>query len=256
MTFIIKGPATLKAINLRAEGGEDNRHAAFDLKLECVVHADAVGALMGADDLNHFGNLFWRDDDGRNRRFFTLGALRIEGVEVKDIRAKLLTGIAIDGCTAKGFKWTPLARGYADLSFTLRCSYPPKHAASLLHEYLGETLTIELSTVQQQLFDRVPTTPVAKPDHFRDATKKPTVAVKQAAVTDSSKATRYERAVAHVRAHGCSPANLASALVITIETAEALIQAMLKRGVIKAEHNMYIVLNTKPRAKKPAKVAP
>lgn len=246
MTFIIKGPATLKAINLRAEGGEDNRHAAFDLKLECVVDANAVGALMGADDLNHFGNLFWRDDAERNRRFFTLGALRIEEVEVLALRAKLMSGIVIDNCTAKGFKWTPLAGGYADLSFTLRCSYPPPGAAGLLHERLTESLDIELEAVQQELFDEAQPT-LKRPAKAEQTLTKP---------AQPASTTLYDRAVAHVREHGCALANLAAALDIDVFEADELIKQMLDEKVIKAEHNMYIVLNTKPRAKKPAKAAP
>lgn len=256
MPFEITGPAVLKAINLRTEGGDDTRHAAFDLKLQCVVVSDTVAELMGADDSYHFRHLFWREDSERNLRFFNLSPLRLEDTEIQNIRVRLLTGIRIDNCVARAFKFTPLAGGYAELNFTLRCSYPPPGAASLLHERLSEQLDIELTTVQQELFDEA--SPRLKHSAQSDPLKpeQPPSDRYKPDSTPQDAQSDYQRAVAHVREHGCSLINLAHALDVGLETAQHLIGQMLEHNIIKAEHNMYIVLKTKPRAEQLAKVAP
>lgn len=151
--IIVHGLATIKHLNIRKEGPDDEKVLALDIKLAgCNCTLSTLARIIGADSEHDVRLAFW-DPDG-NQRFLGLEPIQswsaIRGCTVE------MLGITMRGAVVRKFKVSINGDAAAEMEFSVSIVDPPEKATPILAEYVMEDVTVKITVEQGELdFDAV-----------------------------------------------------------------------------------------------------
>lgn len=150
MPLKLKGLATLKNMNVRKEGDQDDKILANDLTLHFgEIEAKHLSALVADED--DIVRAFW--DDNGAPRFLAIGGIDFPGTQFRDHTLKL-GGHEFQGVTLKKFKAACRDHHKASLSCQVQI-HPQSHQGAQLMEFVGEEIRVEV-LASPDLFDENP----------------------------------------------------------------------------------------------------
>jgi len=151
MSIEICASATIKHINVRKEGPEDEKMTAFDLKLSGRVPAQLVDQLMCPDEESGRALAAFWDEDGIKRHMSLEGVgfyRRIEHAETE------ICGITLKDCTVKSFSFVIKDGFQADLTWSVSSKDWPSNTLAILAEQLHEAVQVRIFSTQGDLFEQ------------------------------------------------------------------------------------------------------
>lgn len=150
MSLNLKAKVTLRHINVRKEGPDEDKQTAFDLKLGGRVSAMLIDELMcPGEESGRALQTFW-DMDGIKCH------LLID--QVKFHRKILHTDVDIGGivlrdCTLKAFSFSVIDDFQAELTWSVASAVFPSNALAVLAEMLNDELDVAITSRQGDMFD-------------------------------------------------------------------------------------------------------
>ncbi len=140
--------ASIKHLNIRKEGPDQEKVLAVDMKLEIIVAAEDVLPYFDSA-LRHF--LF--NDETNAVRFPAMGAIPWSG-EMENMELDL-HGLEFRNVRLSKFQIEPMLQQERQfVTLTLSASFQPEgRDVAVLAEYVQETAEIVIRPTQQQLFD-------------------------------------------------------------------------------------------------------
>lgn len=152
MSIEIKMVASLKHINVRKEGPDDDKVTAIDLKLNGYVTNDIIDKLLCPDDVLGFlpSQAFW-DADGEPR-FLSLDDIDVNR-EIRNMTVEV-DGIELLLCKVSKFSFTAASEGQARLTLSVSSSDFPSRTIAILAEQLQESLRVHVWSPQADMFQQ------------------------------------------------------------------------------------------------------
>lgn len=143
MQFKLKGHATIKNINIRKQGDDDERESAVDIKFEMEsVSAKPLVRMLGAPDFVSMKDTFWLDDKDANIRFSGLTQVT-SWAKFEDLKFKIFKHDIRADKTDK-FIVTPKSGHMMDITFTVSIKHPDDSLIISLAENLMDSVDITL----------------------------------------------------------------------------------------------------------------
>lgn len=209
--------ATLKHLNIRKEGNEEDAIAAIDLKIECECAAGVLIPLLGADR----APVFWHDNPDQDVLYH--GLLEIKCSAYYEDHDLHFCGLDFKGVKLKNFSFTPTPKKNIELVFSASIKSPTNREINVLVEQLHEMSALQV---------------IAPPDLFEHQPDIAHPQLKQPDLLHSNSDLLYPEAVAFVKESGnCTIAHLQRVLKVGYNRAAALIETMESNGIVSvADH--------------------
>lgn len=149
MRPILDSFATIKHLNIRKQGPEEDKVLAIDIKFaDCRADIDLLARLLGSDSESCLLS-FW---NGGDIRFPGLEPIQ-SWSEIEDCTMHIggLTGLRLFG-VAKKFRCAIEGENTVTMEFQFSVTDPPENATAILAEYVAEGVRIILDQEQGDLF--------------------------------------------------------------------------------------------------------
>lgn len=146
---IIDSLATIKHLNIRKQGPDEDKVLAIDIKFsDCRADLELLARLLGSDPGNVLAS-FW---SGTDIRFPGLEPIQ-SWSEIDGCRMHVggLGGLRLSGA-AKKFRCTLEGEHTITVEFQFSVTDPPHNATAILAEYVAEAVRIILDEEQGDLF--------------------------------------------------------------------------------------------------------
>ena len=140
--------ATIKHLNIRKEGPDDDKVLAVDIKFgDAAAPMELLARILGTDDTSMVMLSFWDQD----------GNLRYAGME------PVTSWCVIEGCTAKigglvlqgvkigKFKARLDSEFKITVEFAVSVTSPPSNAVPVLADYVQDDIRVEVTKAQEEL---------------------------------------------------------------------------------------------------------
>lgn len=145
---LIEGDGTIKHLNIRKEGTDDDKVLALDVKISGVIcGVDLLVKLLGGDSAATVMMCFW-DADG-TRRFFGLDPVS-SWASFEDCWVDI-SGVMLPVARVHKFKAELQDEWKASVEFAITVTDPPENAAAILCELVQDVVSVEVLKVQQEL---------------------------------------------------------------------------------------------------------
>lgn len=160
MTNLIKSNGTIKHLNVRKEGPEDDKVLALDVKIGgAICGADLLRRLLGGDSDEIVRMAFWREDG--SRLFFGLEPISSWAC-FEDCWVEI-SGVELAVARVHKFKAELKDEFRAALEFTITVKDPPENAAAILVELVSDVVNVEVVKAQGDLDLAPAESPKAEP---------------------------------------------------------------------------------------------
>ena len=159
---IITTHATIKHLNIRKEGPDDDKVLAIDIKFgDAAAPMELLARILGTDDTSVVMLSFW-DPDG-NLRYAGMEPVTswcvIEGCTVK------IGGLVLGGAKVHKFKARLDSEHMITVEFSVSVTSPPSNAVPVLAEYVQDDIRVEVTKAQEELDLGAPEAePAAEPE--------------------------------------------------------------------------------------------
>ena len=145
---IITTHATIKHLNIRKEGPEEDKVLAFDVKFgDAGAGMDLLARILGAENEAAVKAAFW--DDNGVLRFNGMDPISswcfIEGCEAK------IGGLVLQGAKVGKFKAKLESEHKITVEFSITVADPPSNAVPVLAEYVQDDIRVEVTKAQEEL---------------------------------------------------------------------------------------------------------
>lgn len=119
----IEGKANILRTAVAVDDPGDQFKTLRSLKIEAIVDARVINALLGID-----AELFWQDTEQLDVRWFAIKKVVLDIAVTK--HECCLGGLDLGDVVLKGFEFLPVGTGRAELAFTIYPSTPPPAAVA------------------------------------------------------------------------------------------------------------------------------
>ena len=150
MSLNLKAKVTLRHINVRKEGPDEDKQTAFDLKLGGRVSAQLIDELVcPGEESGRALQAFW-DADGIKRHLLIEKISFHRKIQHTDVE---IGGVVLRDCTLKSFSFLVIDDFQAELTWSVASTVFPSNALAILAECLNDELDVKITARQGDMFD-------------------------------------------------------------------------------------------------------